>query len=156
MSEILINKARTCAVTGHRYLSKAFNKKELEDKLKELVEKDFDTFLIGMAIGFDTVCFQILEKIREQNKVQIIACVPCEDQAEKFNARQKEEYDRLLSVADQKILVSKKYTATCMQKRNQFMVDNCSTVLAYLRNDFGGTYNTVKYARKKGVPVLMV
>ena len=156
MSEILINRARTCAVTGHRYLRKNFNIEKVEDKLKELVEKGFDTFLIGMAIGFDMICFQILEKIREQKKLYIIACIPCEEQAEKFNANQKEEYERLLSIADQKILISKNYTATCMQKRNQFMVDNSSAVLAYLNRDFGGTFNTVKYAQKKGIPVLMV
>jgi hypothetical protein len=36
------------------------------------------------------------------------------------------------------------------------MVDNCSVVLAYLKRDFGGTANTVNYARKLNIPVVEI
>ena len=155
MNEIFINKARAVAITGHRVLYDDFNKQELKKLLTKFVDKGFNTFLVGMALGFDTVCFQTLEEIKKQSEVKIIACIPCLGQDYKFTVKQKQEYDRMLSVADEKIVLSEEYTSTCMQKRNKFMVDNASGVLAYLKRDFGGTANTVKYAEKVGVPVII-
>ena len=154
MSEVFINKAKTLAFTGHRILGAEFNKEKLEIILEKFIEKDFDTFLVGMALGFDTVCFKTLEKLKEKYPtIKIIACVPCLTQAYKFNRLQKEEYDRMLSVADEKIILSTEYTPTCMMKRNKFMVDNASVLLAYLVRDYGGTANTVRYAKKMDVPI---
>ena len=151
---IFINKAKALAITGHRVIPKDFNKEKLTKLLITFVNKGFDTFLVGMALGFDTVCFNCLERIKTKNDIKIIACVPCSSQAYKFTKDQKEEYERMLSVADEKILVSESYSATCMMKRNKYMVDNASCVLAYIKRDFGGTANTVKYAKKIGVPVV--
>ena len=53
-----------------------------------------------MALGFDTVCFQILEEIRKEKDIKIIACVPCSTQAEKFSLEQKKEYDRMLFIKE--------------------------------------------------------
>ena len=155
MNEIFINKARAVAITGHRILYDDFNKQELKKLLTKFVDKGFNIFLVGMALGFDTVCFQTLEEIRNQKEIKIIACIPCLRQDYKFTVKQKQEYDRMLSVADEKIILSEEYNSTCMQKRNKFMVDNASGVLAYLKRDFGGTANTVKYAEKVGVPVII-
>jgi len=155
VSEVFINRAKTLAVTGHRMLSANFNKDKLKSVLEKFIERDFDTFLIGMALGFDTVCFQTLEKLKEKYpSIKIIACIPCLCQACKFNKAQKEEYDRMLSVADEKIILSTEYTPACMMKRNKFMVDNACALLAYLIRDYGGTANTVKYAEKMNIPIV--
>lgn len=157
MSEIFINRARAVAVTGHRVLELDFDKRKLEYLLEKCVEKGFDTFLIGMALGFDTICFQTLEKIKKKNgNIKIIACIPCRNQSYKFNKVQKEEYDRMIGVADEKIYVSEEYTPSCMQKRNKFMVDNASIVISYKRREFGGTAKTVAHAIKNQVPIIEI
>ena len=155
MNEIFINKARAVAITGHRALNDDFNKQELKKLLTKFVDKGFNIFLVGMALGFDTVCFQTLEEIRKEHDLKIIACIPCLRQDYKFTIKQKQEYDRMLSSADEKIVLSEEYYSGCMQKRNKFMVDNCSGLLAYLKRDYGGTANTVRYAQKKGVPIIL-
>jgi len=38
--------------------------------------------------------------------------------------------------------------------RNRYMVDRSAVCLAYLKTSRGGTYNTVTYAEKNGVPVI--
>ena len=156
MSELFFIRANTVCVSGHREIQKDLNQKKIEVLFENLIDNGIDTFLIGMAIGFDTLCFQILEKIRARKNIKIIACVPCLSQADKFSPEQRKEYQRLLSVADQKVVLSKEYTPSCMQKRNMYMVDNSSCVICYLNKNKGGTYNTVKYAEKKGVPVINV
>lgn len=157
MREFIINKARTCAVTGHRILPIEFNREALKEIFKKITDDGYDTFLIGMAIGFDTLCFNILEELKKENEnIRIIACVPCPEQSERFSVFQKNEYDRMISVADEKIILSERYSAYCMKKRNKYMVDNCSLLIAFLNRDFGGSYNTVKYAEEKNVKILKI
>ena len=62
----------------------------------------------------------------------------------------------MLSVADEKVYINKEYTKECMQKRNEYMVNNCSVLVAYLKNNFGGTFNTVNFAKKMEVPIINV
>ena len=152
----MINRARSCAVTGHRILEKGFNRAKVEEKLSQLIKIGYNEFLVGMALGFDTVCFQILEKLRETNNIKIIACIPCKTQADRFSKNDKKEYERMLLSADEKVVLSEEYTPYCMQKRNKFMVDNASVVLAYLRNEKTGTANTVKYAKERQVVIINV
>ncbi len=156
MSEFLINKARTVALTGHRIVSKNFNREKLKEIFLSLYDKGYDTFLNGMAIGYDTECFKILTQIKSNKDLRIIACIPCKSQSQKFNSEQKKEYENLLNLADEKIFVNQEYTNTCMKKRNEFMVDNASVLVAYQNRDFGGTANTVRYAQKNNVEIIFV
>ena len=95
MNELFVNRAKTVAITGHRVIYPDFNREKVKNIFLSLIEKGFDTFLIGMALGFDTECFNILEQIKKEKKIFIIACIPCLTQSYKFNSIQKEEYDRM-------------------------------------------------------------
>ena len=156
MMEIFINRAKTCAVTGHRVLYKDFDRSKLKDIFLKTVEIGFDTYLIGMALGFDTECFNILEEIRKEKPIKIIACIPCLKQDYRFTLEQKKEYERMLNSADEKFYLGQDYTKDCMIKRNKFMVDNASLLVAYLKRDFGGSYTTVKYAEKQNVQIINI
>ncbi len=151
-----INKETTCAFTGHRTLYEDFNIERLKKVVVRLLEIGYDTFLVGMAVGFDMVCFKVLEQFRKTNNLKIIACVPCKGQDAKFSINQKKEYKRMLSVADEVITLEETYTPYCMIKRNRFMVDNCSFLVSYLRKNSGGTKYTVDYAKKQNIPVYNV
>lgn len=154
MTELFINKAKTCAVTGHRILYTGFDRLKLKEFFLKIIEIGFDNYLIGMALGFDTECFNVLEEIRQEKPIKIIACIPCLNQDYKFNKEQKMEYQRMLNSADEKVYLSKEYTKNCMIKRNKYMVDNASLLVSYLKHDFGGSYNTVKYAEKQNVQII--
>lgn len=156
MSELVLIKEKTCAVTGHRDLPFSFDKNNLKDKFLKLTEKGIDTFLIGMAVGFDTLCFKVLREIRREKNIRIVACIPCINQSERFSYKDKKIYDELLEDADKKILISKEYTPYCMQKRNMFMVDNSLFLVCYIRKEKGGTANTLNYAEKKGNIIIYV
>ena len=153
---MIIDRARTCAFTGHRNLGRDFNKAELERVIKGLIKGGFTTFLVGMAVGFDTECFKMLESLRETENIRIIACIPCKTQDYKFSEKQKEEYKKMLNSADEKIYVSEEYSKNCMFKRNMFMVDSASILVAYLNTDRGGTFQTVNYAKRKNVNIIMI
>lgn len=156
MNEILINKNITCAVTGHRKIIEKVDTKKLKNKFIDLIEKKYEYFLVGMALGFDTLCFEILYQLKKNYDIKIIACVPCESQSKKFDLEDKKKYEEMLKNSDEVIYVSKDYTKWCMFKRNKFMVDNSSTLVAYLREDSGGTKNTVDYAKKSNLNIIYV
>ncbi len=154
MKKIEINKSKACAFTGHRRIPYSFEISLLKEAINQALERGYDTFLVGMALGFDTIAFQTLEKIREESDIKIVACIPCKDQDLKFNGTQKKEYSRMVNSADYRIVLNEKYDDGCMMERNRFMVDNSSLLIAYQTQNFGGSYATVKYALTRGVEVI--
>ena len=154
LSDQFINPAKTCAFTGHRKGLNDITEQQVEQVINGLIDQNFDTFLVGMALGFDTYCFKILERVRKVKPIKIVACIPCESQNIKFTPKQNQLYQQMLDSADLKILISKEYTPTCMQKRNMFMVDNSSVLVAYLRYEKGGTKNTVEYAKRQNKRII--
>ena len=141
-----IIKEKTVAITGHRVLKKDFSTREVENKLKNLILKGYNTFLVGMALGFDSKVFDILNKLKQIFKINLIACVPCENQDLLWKESDKIKYKKRLSLSDEVIFISKQYDEFCMHKRDRFMVDNASVLLCYLYKSTGGAYYTVKYA----------
>ena len=153
---MIIDRIKTCAFSGHRNLDENFNKNELKRVIKGLIDGGFTTFLVGMAVGFDTVCFKFLEEFRKEYPIKIVACIPCYNQSYNFSEKQKAEYEKMLLSANERVYISKEYTKTCMFKRNMFMVDNSSVIIAYLNRSSGGTFNTVKYAERKRKTIIFV
>ena len=148
----------TAALTEHRALPRTFDDEKLKRTLREVAERGFEIFLVGMAVGFDTHAFRALDELKEEGlDIKIYAAIPCLDQASRFTQKSKEEYDRLVSRADGKIVLYEKFddNSECMLVRNRFMVDNASLLVAYYRGGTqGGTAHTIHYAEKKGIEIV--
>lgn len=156
-NNFIINRQSALAITGHREIPADLDLNRLKKAFYYFIdEKGIDTFLIGMAVGFDSLCFNILEKIRKERNIQLIACIPCLNQDRNFSILQKIEYKKMLKSADQRVLLKEKYDKYCMLERNAFMVDNARLVLACIRKNTGGTAYTVRYANKNNVPVIKI
>ena len=150
------------AGTGHRpnkcggSYEEYFNG-ELENQknmcISYLTEKNKSNIKIisGGAQGWDTAIALAAIEL----ELPLIVAIPCANQASRWTGQSREIYDFILSEADEKYVLSDKYTAWCMHNRNYWMVDRCDEVLAYWnRKKKGGTYNCVTYAKKKGVAVI--
>lgn len=145
----------TCSFTGHRILKKDFNSEKLFNVIEKIIESGYRTFLVGMAWGFDLKVFETLLNFKNKN-IDIIACVPCENQERYFKNSEKEKYLEYLKKADKVVYVSDKYFDGCMQKRNRYIVDNSSILVAYLYSNMGGTKNAVSYAQKQGKNIIYI
>ena len=156
MSEVIINSAKACCVSGHRKMLNDLDIEKLNQVFLQLINDGVDTFLVGMAIGFDALCFRVLENIRKTKDIKIIACIPCKNQDYKYTEAQKNEYIRMILSSDERVWTGEKYTPYCMHKRNRFMVDNSFCLVAYLRHDKSGTSTTVKYAKDLGKKVIII
>ena len=143
----------TCAFTGHRVIKKDFNKQKLSEVIDKVIDAGYNTFLVGMAWGFDLIAFETLLTKKDKN-IEIIACVPCKNQEVYFKKTEKEKYLEYIKKADKIVFVSNEYYEGCMQKRNRYLVDNSSLLIAYIYSNMGGTKNTVSYAEKKGKNII--
>lgn len=144
-----------CAVTGHRVLGKEFRRVVLEEKLDFLLARGADTFLCGMALGFDLLCGELLAERKKSVPLRLVACIPCADQSGAFPPAAKRRYDALLGSCDERVVLHERYETGCMFERNRYMVDRCDLLFAYLREGSkkGGTYYTVRYAERQKKPV---
>ena len=79
----------TCCFTGHRILKKDFDETKITNKIEELIKKGYRTFLVGMALGFDSLVFEKLLNFKNYN-IDVIACVPCREQDKYFSTEEKE------------------------------------------------------------------
>lgn len=153
-AETAVMKEKSVCVTGHRVLPGDFSRSELNRVLRACAEEGYLCYYVGMALGFDLICFEELLKLKEHYPIRIIACIPCADQAERFTAAQKRQYRSLCEKADETVVLHERYEEGCMQERNRYMVDRSERVIAYLRHVGGGTYYTVRYAVEQGKEIV--
>lgn len=142
---------KVCAFTGHRRLAGLdFDEHLLERVVLNLVKNGVNRFLCGMAIGFDMKAAQAVLALKDKYDIELVACLPCADQSQRFSARDKQTYNKILERCDEVVVLESEYTAGCMFKRDRYLVDNSDTLVCFLRKKSGGTYYTVNYAKKSG------
>ncbi|MBO7737022.1 MAG: DUF1273 family protein [Clostridia bacterium] len=145
-----------CALTGHRTLTADFPREKLLRILLTLItQKKVTRFFCGMALGFDlTVCEMLLSLQADFPQIQVVACIPCPEQAAKFSEVNKRKYEGMVALCNEKIVLSPQYTPYCMHVRNRYMVEQAKYLLCYLRKTSGGTASTVNYAQKLGREII--
>ena len=67
-----------------------------------------------------------------------------------------ETYEKINNDAFFSVYTGLYYTEDCMKNRNEYMVDNSSFCIAYLKRASSGTKHTVNYAKKNSLCVVNV
>ncbi len=148
---------RTCAFTGHREITDKIDEDSLLEFVQSFIDEGFDTFLCGMAMGFDLIAADVVLKLKKKNpQIKLIACVPCRGQEKYFPPEEKLKYQRIIKECDEVKILSEKYYKGCMHVRDRYMVDNCSVLIGYGRKSEGGTHYTLTYAAGKGKQIYIV
>lgn len=148
---------KVCAFTGHRNIyAYDFDEHLLERVVLNLVKNGVRKFLCGMAIGFDMKAAQAVLSLKESYNLQLVACLPCANQSERFSAKNRNLYNEILSKCDEVLVFESSYTRGCMFTRNRYLVDNSDVLVCFLRKTSGGTYYTVNYARKTNKKIIEI
>ena len=95
---------------------------------------------------------------RRVQDITLEAAIPCLSQSDGWTAAQQERYRDLLALCNYRTVVQEKYDPGCMHRRNRYMVDHSSLLLAVHDGSTGGTRYTIEYAlrRRKDVLILPV
>ena len=158
----------TCCFTGHRPVKLPWGmneedprctalKKQIAEALKEIYHNGYRHYICGMAIGCDTYFAEAVLQLRAVYRDVILeAAIPCDSQDAKWNRRQKETYAQLLEQCDLITYVSHSYTPDCMMRRNEYMIDCSSLLLACFNGHNSGTMKTILYAERSGIRTIIL
>ena len=158
-----------CAFTGHRPKSFPWKydetasdcvllKEVLTAQIEALADRGVTDFLSGMAQGTDLWCSEIVLDLKKKNPALRLHCIlPCKGQESKWTASAQERYHSILDQANEVVYVGQEYSKDCMLKRNRYLVDHSSFLLAvYNGTRRSGTGATVRYALKQGREVIVI
>ena len=139
-----------CAFTGNRNIGKDFSAGLMLTHIETVIKKGVTVFYSGVARGFDLLAAEAILMFKgKYPQIKLIACVPHIGQEQWYTEEEKARYYSVLKRADEVITLSKTYYNGCMQKRNVYMVDRSDVIIAYNREEKGGTVNTLSYCNKK-------
>ena len=159
-------KQETCCFTGHRpeKLPWGYNESdprcvELKAQIHTAVEaayrEGYRCFLCGMAAGCDLYFCESVLRLREQfPDISIEAAIPCPEQPDSWPPEQQRRYHRLLDACNLHTMVSHRYTPACMLRRDRYMVDHSSLLIAVYNGSRGGTRYTLEYAMRRGLQIV--
>ena len=163
------DKTKTCCFTGHRPDKLPWREREGDPRCVQLKQSIFQAveavyeagvrhFISGMARGCDLYCAEaVLELRRERRDITLECARPCETQADSWPAAEQARYQSILARCDFETLVQHGYDRFCMMRRNRYMVDRSSRLIAvYNGVPKGGTAQTLAYALKKGLDTVII
>lgn len=162
-----MERSKTCAFTGNRPQKLPWGEDEsdyrciaVKNRIREEVlasiERGYDTFICGMALGGDTYFAEEVLEIKKTKNISLICAVPFPLQSKGWSKQDEERYYSILSMADRVEILSDHYSRYCMHKRNRYMVDNSSLLLVLDYANDGGTTSTLSYAIKKNLIIVSV
>ena len=130
-------------------------KERLRQAVTDACEQGYRHFICGMARGVDFyACEAVLLLRRDYPDVTVEAAIPCPSQPEGWPEAERARWQSLVDRCDYETVVQDHYDAGCMQRRNRYMVDHASLLIAVNDGARGGTRSTIEYAFKRGVNVL--
>ena len=164
----MIDKETSCSFTGHRAgkLPWGFNEDDercvlLKTRIADTVEAVYVSgvrhYICGMANGADFYFCEAVLALREAREdVTLEAAIPCLGQSSRWPERERRRYDRLVAQCDFQTVVCRDYTPDCMMRRNRYMVDSSSVLIAATGGAAGGTMNTMLYAIRQGIELIQI
>jgi uncharacterized phage-like protein YoqJ len=142
------------ALTGHRphKLNNEYDRSgPVSSYIKDEIYKflrmfEPETVISGMALGCDTMIAEIA--LQEDYVKKLIAAIPFVGQESRWPPNSQDQYRAILAdpKVEKVIVCEGGYSASKMQIRNKWMVDNCDSLIAVWDGSPGGTANCVQYA----------
>lgn len=149
-----------CCFTGHR--PEKLTQPEtavvagLEKEIRTAVADGFTTFISGMARGVDIWAAEIILRLRKEGQpIRLICASPYDGFEKSWSADWQKRYSAIIQAADLVKYICPGYSRACFQIRNEWMVDHSARVIAVFNGEKGGTKNTIDYARRKAVEVVV-
>ena len=138
---------------GHRVLYKI---QHIEDRLKRifrelLYKKEYVEFYVGRNGDFDIVVASAIKRIQKDlgnHNSSLILVLPYHAKDEKYYEKY---YDEMCMPVGREV----HYKAAIM-KRNEWLIENSDLLIAYVENESGGAYKTLKYAERKGIEIINI
>ncbi|MEG1108757.1 MAG: SLOG family protein [Oscillospiraceae bacterium] len=162
----MTQKSETCCFTGHRMEKLPWGSdesdpncrllcKQISDAVEAVFASGVRHFICGMATGCDMYfCEAVIALRAEHEELTLEAAIPWEGQSKGWSKELKTRYHRLVEECDFYTLVQEQYSSDCLMRRNRYMVDNSSVIIAAYSGRPGGTMSTLLYAMRQGLEII--
>ena len=132
---------------GH---SQFFCTTEYKNKLISILEKEigdsFTELYLGGYGGFDSFCYACCKEYQQDHPlVRLVYVTPYL----KIDPIYEKNYDSVIYPA-----LEDKPKRYAIGYRNKYMVEKADLVIAYINHDWGGAYETYKYAMRKNKRII--
>jgi uncharacterized phage-like protein YoqJ len=160
MQHIELDKHKTVAFTGHRRMNTDITllKEELTQIIRQQYNNGYRAFITGGAVGFDLLAAEIvLELQQEFSDMQLLIAVPYAGHHIYFRNESMQRYTNIADKATTNIILSSYYYDGCFLRRNDYMLANCTLLIAYYDNSKhsdSGTGYTVRRAKANNIPII--
>ncbi len=149
-------KILTCCVTGHRDIPNdemPYVSAELKREIQNAIADGFTHFISGFADGADLIFAEIVAELKSEYPVTLEAAIPHRKRISTPN----KSFHAILSECNIVGIHSEKYSVSCFNKRNRFMVEHSERIIAvYDGRLSGGTFFTINYANTLGKEVKII
>lgn len=150
-----------CAFTGHRPEKVVGSEGriivELRKEILKAVDDGYRVFLTGMSRGVDLWAADIVIELRRYNKdLKLMCVIPFEGMEKRWTVDWRKHYNLVRKQADWVQVMSDRYSPDAYQKRNQWLVNHSSRLIAVFNGEPSGTGNTIQYAQEQGVPLEII
>ena len=131
---------------GHSQIAdKDAVRKRLTDKIHELLHVGYRNFYLGGYGDFDTLAAVVLSELKQDwPDMERILILPYPDRKADMALYDSTLYPPLENVP-------KRFA---ISRRNKWMVEQSSVIVAYVDHGWGGAAKTLEYAMKKGLRII--
>jgi uncharacterized phage-like protein YoqJ len=159
ITEGFTDKAHTACFSGHRpeRLPRSpamvdIIKSLIAFEISEALDSGFHTFIMGGSRGIDLWAgIAVLHEKQKDKALRLIAALPYFAGDSRFSERDRFDYGYVLEHCDDVVYASAEYDKNCMKRRNRFMVENSSRLIAFVDDYRSGTGQTIRLAEREGV-----
>lgn len=151
--------AQSVAFTGHRTIRPEHLERVkplLASSIVQLYERGFRNFYCGMAVGFDLLAAEIVIDLKSIcPKLRLIAAIPFHSQDRFYSDMDKARYQKAISQADERIILTTRYNRHAYRIRNAYLVEHSSHIISYFDASIGisGTGQTIHMAERQGIEI---
>jgi uncharacterized phage-like protein YoqJ len=127
--------------------------------IEECLAAGYDTFITGGARGVDILAALIIIGMRADHPdagIKLVTAMPHKNQGSALMGKELFDYGFIIAQSDLVVCLSEEYTPQCLKRRNRYMVDKSSKLIAVLCNPKSGTAQTVRMARESGLEVKLI
>ena len=144
-----------CTFAGHSLVCCAGIEQRLNEEIElYLSDTDEATFYVGGRGDFDSMAAAAVRAAKCRHKDKKIQLYLVEPYMREGINRDKSYYETLYDgiIIPEKLLGV--HPKAAITKRNRWMVEQADCLIAFLQRDFGGAYQTLKYAEQKGIRIV--
>ncbi|MDL2248743.1 DUF1273 domain-containing protein [Tyzzerella sp. OttesenSCG-928-J15] len=148
---------KTCCITGHRDFpveKRLHIQDELEKALRLAIADGYTHFISGFARGIDLTFARLVAEYKQDiGGITLEAAIPYRN---RLNSRDG-YFEKYIKHCDKIHICTEAYHPSCFHKRNDYMLEKSSRLIAvYDGRQGGGTFSMIKKAEKLKRDVFLI